>query len=80
MTFIATRTVTSTGTGSIALGGVISGAGGLTKHGPGTLVMTAGCSYGGATLVEDGLLQLGVAWVLDRLFVETPDLPQGGGA
>jgi exosortase len=36
--------------------------------------------FGLTMLVPALLLQLAVAWVLDRIFVETPDAPQGGVA
>ena len=36
--------------------------------------------FGMAMLLPAMLLQLGVAWILDRLFVETPAPAQGGGA
>jgi exosortase len=36
--------------------------------------------FGLTMLLPALLLQLAVAWVLDRLFVETPDAPQGGAA
>ena len=37
--------------------------------------------FGLAMLIPAMLMQMGVAWVLDRLFVETPDTnPQGGAA
>jgi exosortase len=36
--------------------------------------------FGLAMLVPAMLLQLGVAWILDRMFVETPESAPGGGA
>jgi exosortase len=36
--------------------------------------------FGLTMLLPALLLQLAVAWVLDRLFIETPDAPQGGAA
>jgi len=42
--------------GTLTIGGAVSGSSGLTKAGPGTLVMTGQVSYGGATTVDEGLL------------------------
>jgi len=39
--------------------GVISGAGGLTKDGAGTLVLTGDNTYAGGTAVDAGILQIG---------------------
>jgi autotransporter-associated beta strand protein len=41
------------------LTGNISGTGGLTQMGPGTLILTGTNSYGGATLISAGTLQIG---------------------
>jgi autotransporter-associated beta strand protein len=43
------------------LGGPISGAGGLTKIGSGTLTLSAASSYSGATAVNAGMLRAGAA-------------------
>ncbi len=43
---------------SLTLAGVLSGSGGLTKIGAGTLVITATNTYGGDTTVSAGTLQL----------------------
>ena len=42
---------------SLTLSGDISGSGGLTKTGSGTLVLTGANSYAGGTTVSDGTLQ-----------------------
>jgi len=44
--------------GGQTYGGIISGNGGLTKTGAGTLVLTNFNSYGGATLISGGTLKL----------------------
>ena len=36
--------------------------------------------FGLTMLLPALLLQLAVAWILDRLFIETPDVPKGGAA
>lgn len=46
---------------TVTMNGVITGAGGLTKTGSGTLILNGANAYGGATSVDGGLLQAGAA-------------------
>ena len=55
LTLGATRTVNAAA-GNIAIGGVIDGAGGLTKTGSNTLTLTGTNTYGGQTSVNVGTL------------------------
>jgi fibronectin-binding autotransporter adhesin len=62
-----TLTGDATINGSVAgavfeLAGPISGGFGLTKTGPGTLLLSGASTYSGATLVSAGSLALGTAW------------------
>jgi autotransporter-associated beta strand protein len=52
--------ITHMGTGTLNLAGVVSGSGGLTKTGPGLVVMSgsSGNSYSGPTVVNQGELRL----------------------
>ncbi len=47
------------GSASTTYSGTLSGPGGLTQIGPGTLVLTASNSYSGATTISAGTLQVG---------------------
>jgi len=65
--FTSGRSVTVTGAAAfytaadttLTLSGAISGTGGLTKTGDGTLILTADASYAGTTTILAGTLQIG---------------------
>lgn len=81
MTMAATRTFT--GTGNITVGGVLSGAGGLTKSGSGTLTLMGANTYDGSTSVSGGPLELGAGASISSnagLTVNTGSLNITGGA
>jgi len=56
---LGANTLTLGGNGNIAQSGVISGTGGLTKDGAGTLTLNGANTYSGATTVSAGTLRLG---------------------
>src|SRR5262249_23675249 len=56
VTMNASPTVFVSGTGALTVAGAISGAGALTKNGPGTLILAASNGYGGGTNLNNGLL------------------------
>src|SRR5439155_388606 len=57
MTLGATRTITNAAT-TLIVSGVLSGPGGLTKEGAGTLILSAANTYSGATIVSAGVLNV----------------------
>ncbi len=58
VTLTANRTLTVNGTGTLTVGGGIAGAFGITKAGPGTLVLAGANAYTGNTTVNGGTLQV----------------------
>ncbi|HEY0117037.1 MAG TPA: autotransporter domain-containing protein, partial [Allosphingosinicella sp.] len=44
---------------AVTYGGIVSGAGGLTKAGAGTLTLTGASTYAGGTTIQAGTLQIG---------------------
>ncbi len=50
--------LTITGAGNSVIGGVLSGAGGLTKTGAGTLTPTGANTYGGITTISAGIVNI----------------------
>lgn len=59
VTLSASRTVTTNGSGTLTVGGAISGAGfGLVKNGTGTLSLSGQSTFTGALNVSDGMLRL----------------------
>jgi outer membrane autotransporter protein len=58
---------------TITFAGNISGTGGLTKAGLGTLILTGTNSYGGGTTIEDGTLQIGDGFLAGSILGDVLD-------
>ncbi len=64
ITFDKNQSVIDTGEFTGTLAGLLSGAGGLSKDGVGTLVLTGLNTYSGATVVSSGALRTGISGAL----------------
>ncbi|HSW45437.1 MAG TPA: autotransporter-associated beta strand repeat-containing protein [Phycisphaerae bacterium] len=60
----ATLTSANTDGNAVSFTNTISGVGGITKAGPGRVVLSAANSYQGATAISTGMLSMGAAGVL----------------
>jgi autotransporter-associated beta strand protein len=58
LAFAATHSLTAASVASLQIGGVISGAGGITVGGPGLVTLTNASTYTGSTAVNAGTLTL----------------------
>ena len=79
--FPVTNNVTAASGATLVLGGVISGAGGLTANGLGTVTLTNVNTYAGATAVNAGMLKLDftAGGVAANIVSNTSALKLGGG-
>jgi len=68
------NSVIFSGSGNTTIGsaGGISGNGGLTKNGPGTLAINAATNYSGDTLVSAGTIKVGHSLALQQTTVDIP--------
>ncbi|NCY02447.1 MAG: hypothetical protein EBX36_05935, partial [Planctomycetia bacterium] len=73
----AANTVDVVAGGNATLAATISGTGGITKSGGGTLTLAAGNDYSGDTRVAAGVLRLGHAAALGRSTFDTQSGPVG---
>jgi fibronectin-binding autotransporter adhesin len=68
ITLPATGALVTTGTGTDTIASVIQGSGGISKAGPGILLLTGDNSYSGGTTVHGGMLSLsGSGGIADTL-------------
>jgi filamentous haemagglutinin family N-terminal domain len=79
MVFDATRTITVTNSGqTLTASGIISGAGGLTKSGAGTLILSGVNTFTGALNVAQGTLQISASFtVANNITIGTEPSPTG---
>jgi len=64
-------------TGTVTVGGAISGTGALTNDGSGTVILTANNSYSGVTVINAGTLQAGNGGATGQLPSGTPIVNNG---
>ncbi len=70
--------LTTAGSGATAISGIISGVGGLTKSGTGTLTLTAANSYTGTTTIDNGSVVIGTGGALANNASATITVNNGG--
>ena len=74
------NTVTLLGSGNFTFSGAISGSGGLTLNGSGTVLLSTANSFSGLTTIAAGTLKLGVASAIPRLTGDTVNYISCSGA
>lgn len=78
-TFPQNGTINTNGN-AVGISGILSGVGGLTKSGAGTLTLSGANTYSGATVVSAGTLQAGVATGSSGAFGENSAVSVNMGA